>query len=109
METINAEVIRQLADELPPAILRSIIGTFETDIIRLAQELMSASKAGNTDGYRRAAHSIAGAASAVGASRLEHEARLAMDPNHAEASHVIMPRLMLEAKAAIEALRCIAR
>jgi len=105
MEIINAEVMNQLAEELPPAVLRSIITTFEADISRLAQELLVASKAGNADGYHRAAHSIAGAASAVGASRLEHQARLAMDPSHNEASHIVMPRLMMEAKAAIEALR----
>lgn len=105
METINAEVMRQLAEELPPATLRSIIGTFEADIIRLAQELLVASKGGDADAYHRAAHSIAGAASAVGAGRLEHEARLAMNPSHNEAGHIVMPRLMMEAKAAIEALR----
>ncbi|HEV7455704.1 MAG TPA: Hpt domain-containing protein [Roseococcus sp.] len=105
MDTINSEVARQLAEELPPSVLRSIITTFEADIGRLAQELLAAGRAGNAEGYHRAAHSIAGAASAVGASRLEREARLAMNPAHDEPPHVVMPRLMLEAKAAIEALR----
>lgn len=105
MDTLNTEVVRQLAEDLPPSVLRSIIATFETDIGRLAQELLVSGKANDPDGYHRAAHSIAGAASAVGASRLEHEARLAMNPNHPEPPHVVMPRLMMEAKSAIEALR----
>lgn len=105
MDTINTEVARQLAEELPPSVLRSIITTFEADIGRLAQELLAAGRAGNAEAYHRAAHSIAGAASAVGASRLEQEARFAMNPAHDEPPHVVMPRLMLEAKAAIEALR----
>ncbi len=105
MDTINKEVARQLAEDLPPSVLRSIITTFETDIGRLAQELLAAGRSGNAEGYHRAAHSIAGAASAVGASRLEHQARLAMNPDHGEPPHVVMPRLMMEAGAAIEALR----
>jgi len=107
MDTINAEVARQLAEDLPPSVLRSIITTFETDIGRLAQELLAAGRGGQAEAYHRAAHSIAGAASAVGARRLEHEARLAMNPTHPEPPHVVMPRLMMEAKAAIEALRAL--
>jgi HPt (histidine-containing phosphotransfer) domain-containing protein len=105
METINTDVARQLAEDLSPSVLRSIITTFEADIGRLTEELLTAGRAGDAEGYRRAAHSIAGAASAVGASRLEHQARLAMNPAHAEPPHVVVPRLMMEAAVAIEALR----
>jgi HPt (histidine-containing phosphotransfer) domain-containing protein len=105
METIDAEVVRQLAQELSPATLRSVIGTFEADLGRLAQELMASGQSGDATGYRRAAHSIAGASAAVGALRLAREARLAMNPAHDEPPHVVMPRIMREAQAAIGALR----
>jgi HPt (histidine-containing phosphotransfer) domain-containing protein len=105
MSPLDPETARQLREDLAPAVLRSIVETFEADLGRLAQELLAAARAGDTEGYHRAAHSIAGAASAVGASRLEREARMAMDPRHAEAPNVLMPRLMREAGAAIQALR----
>jgi uncharacterized Ntn-hydrolase superfamily protein len=105
MNALDPDVAQQLREDLSPAVLRSIAQTFEADIGRLAQELLAAARAGDMDGYHRAAHSIAGAASAVGASRLEREARMAMDPHHHEAPNLVMPRLMREAGAAIQALR----
>lgn len=105
MSPLDPETARQLREDLSPAVLRSIVQTFEADVGRLAQELLGAARAGNAEGYQRAAHSIAGAASAVGATRLEREARRAMDPQHQEAPNILMPRLMQEAGAAIQALR----
>jgi HPt (histidine-containing phosphotransfer) domain-containing protein len=105
MAPLDPETARHLREDLSPEVLRSIVQTFEADMGRLALELLASARAGDMDGYHRAAHSIAGAASAVGASQLEREARMAMDPHHHEAPNILMPRLMREAGTAIQALR----
>ena len=104
MSALDPQVAHQLAEDLPPDVFRTIISTFEEDLGRLAQELAAAAQAGDQDGYERAAHSLAGAAAAVGAVGLEREARIAMDHRQPEAPASVLPRLMTEAKAALEAL-----
>jgi HPt (histidine-containing phosphotransfer) domain-containing protein len=105
MSSLDPHIARQLRDDLAPSVLRSVVQTFERDVGRLAQELLAAARAGDSAAYQRAAHSIAGAASAVGATALEREARLAMDPAQPEPPNILLPRLMREAQAAIAALK----
>jgi HPt (histidine-containing phosphotransfer) domain-containing protein len=107
MSALDPDVASQLAEDLPPDVFRTIISTFEDDLTRLAQELAAAAQAGDQDGYERAAHSLAGAAAAVGAVGLEREARIAMDHRQPEPPQVVLPRLLAEAKAALQALHAL--
>jgi len=79
VSAIDPEIAGQLASDLPRDDFIRIVRTFEADLGRLARILESCVAVGDEDGYRRAAHSLAGAAGAVGARRLEQVARVAMD------------------------------
>lgn len=107
MSALDPEVANQLAEDLPPDVFRTIISTFEDDLTRLAQELAAAAQAGNQEAYERAAHSLAGAAAAVGAVGLEREARIAMDHRQPVPPQEVLPRLLTEAKAALQALHAL--
>lgn len=112
MRTVSAldpDIAGQLAEDLPPAVFRRIIATFETDLGRLTAELEACAAIANADGYLRAAHSLAGAAAAVGAKRLEFEARIAMDPRQPEAAATVLPRLCAESRAALAELHTLAQ
>lgn len=104
MSAIDLPVAEQLAQDLSPADFRRIIETFEDDLTRLAQQLEAAAIAGNWDGYQRAAHSLAGAAAAVGATPLEQAARVAMDPRSPHPPAVVVPVIRDRAQAALQAL-----
>ena len=75
----------------------------------MTAELEACAATANSDGYLRAAHSLAGAAAAVGARRLEFEARLAMDPRQPEAAATLLPRLSAESRAALAELHTLQR
>jgi len=107
MSILDPEVAGQLAEDLPPDVFRTIILTFEDDLTRLTQELATSARCGDQEGYERAAHSLAGAAAAVGATGLEREARIAMDHRQPEAPSLVLPRLLNEAKAALQALHAL--
>jgi HPt (histidine-containing phosphotransfer) domain-containing protein len=107
MSALDPEVANQLAEDLPPDVFRTIISTFEEDLTRLAQDLARAAQAGDQEGYERAAHSLAGAAAAVGAVGLEREARIAMDHRQPVPPTIVLPRLLDEAKAALQALHAL--
>ncbi len=109
MSALDPDIAGQLAEDLPPAVFRRIIATFEQDLGRLTAELEACVAAGNTQGYLRAAHSLTGAAAAVGAKRLEFEARLAMDPAQPESPASILPRLSAESRAALAELHALAK
>lgn len=104
MDSFDPAVIGQLREELPADALRGILRTFETDLSRLVGELVAAAQAGQRDAYLHAAHSLAGAASAVGLTGLEREARIAMDPAQPEGPAAIVPRIMAEARTGLAAL-----
>jgi HPt (histidine-containing phosphotransfer) domain-containing protein len=78
MSAIDINVLTQLATDLPVADLRLVLRTFETDMQRLGAALAATGQAADVEGWRRAAHSIAGAAAAVGATVVEQHARAAM-------------------------------
>jgi len=105
---LDPEVASQLAEDLPPEVFRRIIATFEYDLGRLTRDLQPAAAAGDITQYMRAAHSLAGAAAAVGARRLEAEARIAMDPGQPEAPATVLPRLSAESAAALQELHILA-
>lgn len=108
MSALDPDVASQLAEDLPPEVFRRIIATFEDDLGRLTSELQQAAAAGDITLYLRAAHSLAGAAAAVGARRLEAEARIAMDPRQPEAPSSVLPRLSAESAAALHELHILA-
>jgi HPt (histidine-containing phosphotransfer) domain-containing protein len=104
VSAIDPHIAQQLAQDLPPADFRRIIETFEDDLGRLARQLEAAAIAGNWDGYQRAAHSLAGAAAAVGAITLEQAARVAMDPLSPHPPAVVVPVIRDRAQAALQEL-----
>ncbi|UFN50201.1 Hpt domain-containing protein [Roseomonas sp. OT10] len=103
MKVIDPEVAGALASELPPEVFATIVQTFEADVARLLQELVAASRTGDTVAWHRGAHSLAGAAGGVGATQLEALAREAMRPDHLPSATVAL-RLGEAAKAALEEL-----
>jgi HPt (histidine-containing phosphotransfer) domain-containing protein len=78
MSAIDLDVLRQLEADLPVADLRTVLETFDNDMQRLGAALTASGRAGDTAGWRRAAHRIAGAAATVGAVVVERHAREAM-------------------------------
>lgn len=109
VSALDPEIAGQLAEDLPPAVFRRIIAIFEKDLGRLTAELQACAAAANSDGYQRAAHSLAGAAAAVGAKRLEFEARIAMDPRQPESPLTVLPRLSAESRLALAELNTLAQ
>ncbi len=109
MSALDPDIAGQLAEDLPPAVFRRIIATFETDLGRLTAELEASAAAGDRTGYLAAAHSLVGTAAAVGATRLETEARLAMDPTQPEPPNTLLPRLCAESRAAVAELHNLAK
>ena len=108
MTALDPSIAGQLAQDLPPEDFRRIVETFEDDLGRLAGELEQAGLAGNLDGYRRAAHSLAGAAAAVGAVMLERTARVAMDPRSSLTPAQLVPMIRAQATAALQELAALA-
>lgn len=108
VSAIDPEIAGQLAAELPLEDFVRIVRTFEDDLGRLAGQLEAAVANGDQDGYRRAAHSLAGAAAAVGARRLEHVARLGMDHRTQVDPRTISLHVQHEARAALAELAALA-
>ncbi|NKC29524.1 Hpt domain-containing protein [Falsiroseomonas selenitidurans] len=108
MSAIDPEIAGQLASDLPREDFVRILRTFEDDLGRLARMLEAAVAAGDQDGYRRAAHSLAGAAAAVGARRLEQVARVAMDHRSNADPRALAVQVRHEAGAALAELSALA-
>jgi HPt (histidine-containing phosphotransfer) domain-containing protein len=79
VRALDPAIAGQLAASLPEAEFQRLLRTFEADLGRLADDYGRAAAAEDSDGLRRAAHSLAGAAAAIGAGRLEAAARSAME------------------------------
>jgi HPt (histidine-containing phosphotransfer) domain-containing protein len=108
VSAIDPDIAGQLASELPREDFVRILRTFEDGLGRLAVMLEAAVGKGDLDGYRRAAHSLAGAAAAVGARRLEHVARLGMDHRNTVDPRTIALHVRHEAHAALTELAALA-
>ncbi len=104
MSALDPEVAASLAAELPHDVFVSIVRTFETDLARLGREMVEAAKAADTEGYRRAAHGLAGAAGSIGALRLEALARQAMRRDDTVPPATMLREIGGEAKAALTEL-----
>jgi hypothetical protein len=100
---LDPSIAGQLAEDLPRADFLRIIHTFRDDLTRLTEELSGAARRGDSQGFQQAAHSLAGAAAAVGALRLEAAARRGMAG--AEAPSAALAALIgVEAQAALTTL-----
>lgn len=108
VSAIDPEVAGQLAADLPRDDFVRILRTFEEDLGRLAIELDRAVAAGDLETYRRAGHSLAGAAAAVGARRLEAVARIAMDHRRADDPRALAAQVRQEARDALAELAALA-
>ena len=73
-----------LAQELPPADYLRVLELFRIDMVRLTGEVEAAARAGRHEALRRAAHGLAGAAGAVGATELDTACRSIMRRKDAE-------------------------
>jgi HPt (histidine-containing phosphotransfer) domain-containing protein len=67
-----------LLQDLPREDVTYILDVFRADIRRLMDVLRQGAASGDTGAFARAAHSLTGAAAAVGAEALERSARIAM-------------------------------
>ena len=108
MSAIDPEIAGQLASDLPREDFVRIVLTFEDDLGRLARMLEAAVAAGDEEGYRRAGHSLAGAAAAVGALRLEQVARIAMDHRNPADPRSLALQVRKEAADALSELAALA-
>lgn len=109
MTAIDQDVLRQLAADLPAEDLLLILRTFEGDMERLRAALAAAGQVGDAAAWRRAAHGMAGAAAAVGATPVEHLARDAMahaaiDPETAAGALLAIGRAIDDALTELHAL-----
>ncbi|TPG60572.1 hypothetical protein EAH89_04225 [Roseomonas nepalensis] len=109
MSAIDPQVAGQLAEELPHDVFVRIIHTFEQDLARLVRQMVDAARAGDADGYRRAAHSLAGAAGSIGAKTLESLARQAMCRDDRTPAQQMLLGIGAEATAALSELAVLAR
>jgi HPt (histidine-containing phosphotransfer) domain-containing protein len=78
----------RLAEDLDPPDIRLILEVFRADVGRLDGVLRDSARTADAAQFRRAAHSLAGAASAVGAGQLEQACRRAMDDADGPASRL---------------------
>jgi len=73
-----------LAKELPPADFLRVLLLFRADMVRLTGEAEAAARAGGHEALRRAAHGLAGAAGAVGATAVDTACRIIMRSKDAD-------------------------
>jgi HPt (histidine-containing phosphotransfer) domain-containing protein len=88
----------RLSQDLDPEDLRSVLSVFRQDVNRLTGVLDGTAAAGDSSSFRRACHSLAGAAGAVGATALAQACRDAM------ARAELSPAQLRVARAEIRAL-----
>lgn len=108
MAALDPEIIHQLRDDLPAQVFAAIVATFTRDSARLFGLMEAAEGAGDGPGFARAAHTLAGAASAIGARDLTATARRAMRSTTAEERAMLLPLLQMQLRAARSELAALA-
>jgi HPt (histidine-containing phosphotransfer) domain-containing protein len=103
VSALDPEVTLQLRDDVPAEIFAKIVATFEADSARLLDAMAAADDAG----FARGAHTMAGAAGAVGARDLAATARFAMTAGTSAQRAALLPRLRQQAAAALAELRAL--
>jgi HPt (histidine-containing phosphotransfer) domain-containing protein len=105
MGMLDTETVAQLREDLPAEALEAILATFEADVARLTGELQASIEAGDAAAFHRCAHTLAGAAGAVGARQLAETARRCMAASTPEDRALVQPLVRVQARAAMAALR----
>lgn len=108
MAALDPEISHQLRDDLPAEVFVAIVATFTRDSGRLLDLMSAAEEARDETGFARAAHTLAGAASAIGARDLTATARRAMQAAMAEDRALLLPLLRLQIRAARSELAALA-
>lgn len=108
MAALDPEIIHQLRDDLPAEVFGAVVATFTQDSARLLGLMEAAEAVGDGPGFARAAHTLAGAASAIGARDLTATARHAMRSTTAEERAMLLPLLQLQLRAARSELTALA-
>lgn len=93
----------QLSADLAPEDVRRVLGVFGTDVARLNLALTQAAAAGDAAACQRVAHSLAGAAGAVGADKLDQACQVLMADGNLADGHR-HPVGIAQAAAAIDRL-----
>jgi hypothetical protein len=75
MQPVNLTATHQALGGLPPAAVTAIVSAFETDVVRLVQQMDRASGNGDAAALRFAAHGLAGVSATFGACYLTALAR----------------------------------
>lgn len=108
MSVLDPEIALQLREDLPAEVFATIVATFEADSARLLTTLEAAVAAGNGAAFHRAAHTLAGAAGAVGARDLAATARRGMKAAGNAEQAPLLPLLRAQAGAAAAELHALA-
>jgi HPt (histidine-containing phosphotransfer) domain-containing protein len=108
LSVLDPEISLQLRDDLPAEVFAAIVATYEADAARLLDALEAAVAAGDAVAFHRGAHTLAGAAGAVGARDLAATARRGMQAATAEDRALLLPLLRVQARTARAALRALA-
>jgi chemotaxis protein histidine kinase CheA len=105
MGALDPDTIAELRADLPPAALAAILATFEADLGRLQGELQRALAAADLVAFGRAAHTLSGAAGAVGARDVRETARACLAAENVAEGALLLPLLRVKGRAALAALR----
>lgn len=108
VSALDPDFVAQLVEDLEPEELRLIVQTFGRDLERLMAALEQAAKAGDHVGFGRRAHTLAGAAGAVGARPLQSMARRLSEPDTSEDLPLALRVLQAQAREALGALGALA-
>lgn len=109
MTALDPGVAGQLAEDLPPEAFAAVVETFTADTARLLGLFLAADRAGDGAAFARAAHTMAGAAGAVGAKELERLARRALAEHDAPDREIVLRLARIHAQRAVAELRAMVR
>lgn len=108
VSALDQDFVAQLVEDLAPEELRLIVRTFGRDLERLMASLEQAAAAGDHAGFGRRAHTLAGAAGAVGARPLQRMARRLSEADTGEDLPLALRVLRAQAREALGALEALA-
>jgi HPt (histidine-containing phosphotransfer) domain-containing protein len=109
VSALDPDFVDQLVEDLEPEELDLIVRTFGRDLERMLAALAAAATAGDRAGFGRMAHTLAGAAGAVGARPLQRTARHLVEPDPAEDLSLVLGLLRAQGREAMSALQALAR
>lgn len=105
MTVLDLEMLREMREDVPAEAFAAIVATFDRELARLTGVLAAAIEAEDAAGFSRSAHTLAGAAEAVGARDLATVTRRAMQAPDAEEREILLRLIRLQGRAALAELR----